>query len=311
MENKERWVGYGVVMALLFAALTLLFALRQGILFPHHRIQVAFPAIGTLMQDDPVKSRGVEVGRVIKISAIQGQAVATLEMYSSVDLPVDTRFINYNYSMFGARMVIMVPGESKQVMDQNVIQNGDFISGVTETIHRVDALLKLVQDYRKLTYQFANGDDSTPSVQKIFTTQIYPALDQFGRFAESMQSLENKTNHEMDDIARTTASVKNLTQNVNRNSDSLILKAQQSLEQLAILTEQSNTLLNQFEKGMASVQDTSQLVGKLFSNRELFDHTVRFSQAVQDFLQTVQKQGFKDVIHFWRNVHIHWNKPKP
>src|SRR4051812_16187015 len=110
MENTARIAGYSVALAILAGMLSVIFILREGVLFPHNRVKVAFPSIGTLMEDDPVKSRGVEVGRVASIEAGNGTAVATLELYRRVTLPKDTRFINYNYSMFGARMVIMVPG---------------------------------------------------------------------------------------------------------------------------------------------------------------------------------------------------------
>ena len=49
--------------------------------------------------------RGVEVGRVISIRAADSGAVATLELYRQTRLPKDSRFVNFNYSLFGARMV--------------------------------------------------------------------------------------------------------------------------------------------------------------------------------------------------------------
>ena len=309
MENTARITGYCVALALLAGMLSIIFTLREGILFPHNRVKVGFPAIGTLMEDDPVKSRGVEIGRVERIEAGDGGAVATLELYRRVTLPKDTRFINYNYSMFGARMVIMVPGTSPEPLDQKVIQQGDFITGVTETIHRVDALMRTVLEYRALTARLEKGDDTTLSIQKMLETQIYPALEQFGRFANDMEVLQGEASAELDRLALAGGQVNRFSTMVAANSDTLVLRANRTLERLAVLTAQSTVLLKGLEELMVAAQDTTRGPSRILMQRDLYDRTLSMTHAIQDFLKLTRKEGFQDVIHFWRNVHIHWGKP--
>src|SRR6185369_10245371 len=87
MEKYARIIGYASALAILLGALALVMGLREGVLFPHHRVRVRFPAIGTLMEDDPVKLRGVSVGRVASIDAENGEAIVTLEFFHSTSLP--------------------------------------------------------------------------------------------------------------------------------------------------------------------------------------------------------------------------------
>ena len=43
MEKYARITGYASALAILLGALALVMSLRQGILFPHNRVQVRFP----------------------------------------------------------------------------------------------------------------------------------------------------------------------------------------------------------------------------------------------------------------------------
>ncbi len=310
MENRARLVGYIVILLALGIFLWGISVLKTGILFPHHRIQVAFPAIGTLMTDDPVKMQGVEVGRVEKISAGNGVAIATLEMYKRGTLAKDCHFINYNYSLFGARMVILVPGKSKEILDENQIQTGDFITGVTETIHRIDALLKTVVEFRNLAATLEHGNDSTPSLQSLMTEKVYPTLAAYGKFSEDLESLQNNISGKINALTTSGNQLNSFSRNLTAGSDTLIIKANASLEQLAILTAQGEKLLTTLDKILAHAQDTSQAGMNILVQRDLYDRTLILDRSLQDLLNAMKNKGVQDMIHFWRNVHIHFGKPK-
>src|SRR3712207_3927968 len=112
MENTARLTGYAIALTVLGGLLALVLMLQDGALFRANEVRVVFPAIGTLMEDDPVKLHGVEVGRVADISATPEGSVATLDLCHRVPLATDSRFVNYNYILCGARMVILVRDNS-------------------------------------------------------------------------------------------------------------------------------------------------------------------------------------------------------
>ena len=308
MENSARITGYCVVLAILAGLMSVTLMLREGVLFPNNRVKVHFPTVGTLMEDDPVKMHGVEVGRVDHIEAGENAALATLELYRRVALPKDSRFINYNYSMFGARMIILVPGHSPEAMDQNVIQQGDFSTGVTEAIHRVDDLLKTVVEYQTLSAKLQRGTDSTPSLQGLLTTQIYPALEEFGRFSSELELLQLEAESELERLAKAGGQVNSFSKVMAANTDTMVLRANRTLEQLATLTAQSTVLLRGLEEIMIAAQDTTNGAGSFTVQRDLYDKALSLTHALQTLLKVANQEGLQDAIHFWRNIHVHFKK---
>jgi phospholipid/cholesterol/gamma-HCH transport system substrate-binding protein len=305
MENTARITGYCVILAFLAGLLLVVLTLRQGLLFPHNRIKVNFPTVGTLMEDDPVKLQGVEIGRVEHIESGPGTAIATLEIYKRTTFPKDTRFINYNYSLFGARMIILVPGQSTEPMDQNQSQQGDFSTGITETIHLVGGLLKTVTEYQKLAVGLEHGNDSTPSLQHLLTTQVYPVLEDFNRFAGELEGLQMKTEKELERLTKASNQVNRFSQAMVTSTDTMVIGATRTLEQLARLTVKTTSLLQGLEKMMIAVQDTTSGPGRILMQRQLYDQSMSLTHSLLDLLKLAKKDGLKDAIHFWRNVRLH------
>lgn len=308
MENSARIAGYSVVLATLVGILWIILIVRDGVLFPHNRVRVKFPSVGTLMKDDLIKMQGVEVGRVEAIESAEGTAIATLELYHRLSLAKDSRFINYNYSMFGARMIILVPGHSREAMDQKEIQHGDFSSGVTESIHRVEALLKTVIEYRKLSSRLEKGTDSLPSLQHILAEQIYPALEQYNQFAHELQVLQTESESELERLTLAAGQINGFTRMLATNSDTMIIRANRTLEQLTLLTAQSTVVVHGLEKILLAAQDSTQGPGRILMQRELYDKTLSLTHSLQDILNLAKKDGLQNAIHFWRNVHLHQRK---
>jgi phospholipid/cholesterol/gamma-HCH transport system substrate-binding protein len=310
MERYARITGYSVALALLVGLLWLVSTLREGLLFPHNRIKVAFPTIGTLMEDDPVKLQGVQVGRVASIEKAGNQTIAVLDFFHRTPIPADSRFINYNYSLFGARMVILVQGDSKVGMDPRRIQQGDFSTGVSETIHKVEELLATVLEYRRLSSRLETGTDSTLSVQQFLGQKIYPVLEEFGNFTKDLEALENEAGTRLDQLNLASAQVNGLGRALSSQSDTLIVRANRTLARLAVLTARSTQVLKGLEEVIAASQDTTRGPGRLMMNRELYEHALSMTHALQDLLKVAKQEGLTDVIHFWKNVHIRWKKPK-
>jgi phospholipid/cholesterol/gamma-HCH transport system substrate-binding protein len=311
MERYARPVGYAVALALLAGLLSLVGMLRQDILFPHNRIKVAFPSVGTLMEDDPVKLQGVQVGRVANIEAAAGTAIATLEFFHRTPIPRGSRFINYNYSLFGARMVILVPGDSKLPIDAKSVQQGDFSTGVAETIHKVEDLLVTVSEYKRLSARLEHGSDTSLSVQQYLTTKVYPVLEEFGAMTRDLETLQNEAGAHLDKLSAASVSVNRFGRDLSAGSDTLVLRANRTLAQLATLTAQATVVLKGLEEIAIACQDTSKGASRFLVQREMYDHALSLTHALQDLLKIAKKEGLTDAIHFWRNVHIKWGKPKP
>jgi ABC-type transporter Mla subunit MlaD len=311
MEKSARLAGYLLSLTALIGLLTIVAFLQDGNLFLRTMIKVAFPSAGTLMVDDPVKLRGVEVGRVDRIEPGAEGPLITLELYKRTDLPRDTRFVNFNYSLFGSRMVVLLPGTSAEPLDTKAVQRGDFAAGVTETIHKVDELLRTVVDYQALARRLDQGDSAGLSFQQLLAMKIYPALDGFTVFARRLEALEERSSSDLEVLARTSGQVRAWSAAMTQGTDTLVAKAQATVERLSLLTAQAVVLLDGLEKLMLASRDSSTVIGRLLAHRDLYERTLTLSHALHDLLHNVQEQGLKDIIHFWRNVKIRKRAPHP
>ncbi|MEO6094237.1 MAG: MlaD family protein [Fibrobacteria bacterium] len=311
MERYSRIAGYAVALALLAGLLSLVSMLREGLLFPHNRVRVAFPAIGTLMEDDPVKLQGVRIGRVADIGNVDGRSIATLEFFHRTPVTMGTRFINFNYSLFGARMVIVVPGDSKESMDSKQVQQGDFSTGVAETIHRVEDLLITVSEYKRLSSRLEHGSDTSLSVQQFLVTKVYPVLEEFGRMTHDLETLQNEAGRHLDQLSQASAGFDRLGRGLASQSDTLVVRANRTLTQLALLTAQSTEVLKGLEAVIIACEDTTKGASRFLVRREMYDRALSLTHALQDLLKVAKKDGLTDAIHFWRNVHLKWRKPNP
>ncbi len=310
MDSSARLDGYTLTLLALAVLMGVLASLKDGGLFRRTLIQVEFPTVGTLIEDDPVTLKGVTVGRVDRLERGPRGPVVTLELYKRLPLSSDTRFINYNYSLFGARMVVLAPGRSSEALDPGVVQQGFFVSGVAESIHKVEELLRIVVEYKGLADRLDRGGDSALSFRQLLETRIYPALDGFIEFAERLERLERKASGDLDGMARTSADVRKWSKAMAQSSDTLVAKAQASVDRVARLTAQTVVLLDGLEKLVRVSQDTTGMPGKLLAQRDLYERTLILSHALHDLLRHIKEQGLKDIIHFWRNVHFRSNSHK-
>lgn len=304
MEKSARLAGYSLAFAALLTLMAGVALLQDGSLFRRTLVEVDFASVGTLMVDDPIKLRGVEIGRVDAIEPSPKGPRITLELYKRMQLTVDSKFINFNYSLFGARMVVLVPGQSTEAMDLKVVQQGLFLSGITESIHLVDRLLKTVLEYQALAARLDKGSDTALSFQQLLQTRIYPALDGFGAFAHRLEQLETRASTDLEQVAKASVQVRRFSAVMAIGTDTMISKANQTVERLASLTAQSVVLLNGLEKLMLAAQDTSGLPGRILTQRDLYDRTLTLAHAFHDLIAQVKEKGIKDIISFWRNVHF-------
>src|SRR5690606_14683385 len=259
-------------------------------------------------EDDPVTQHGVQVGRVASIQAGQEGTIATLEFFHRTPIPGGSRFINYNYSLFGARMIILVPGNSPEPLDISAIQPGVFSSGVAESIHRVEELLTTMMEYKRLSARLESGGDSSMSLQALLETRIYPALEDFAVLSRELELLQNAATSHLGGLASASLKVDRFGKDISSQSDSLISRANRTLLQLAEVTAQATVVLRSLEALMSASQDSTGMPGSILVRREMYDKALTLTHTLRDLLEAWKKEGLKDIIHFWRNVHFRWKK---
>ncbi|HLU15059.1 MAG TPA: outer membrane lipid asymmetry maintenance protein MlaD [Burkholderiaceae bacterium] len=120
-EKTDFWVG---LFVLLGAVALVFLALRAGnlssfSLAPTYQVQAYFDNIGGLKVRSPVRSSGVVVGRVSSIGFdnTRFQAVATLDIESKYEFPVDTSASILTSGLLGDQYIGLTPGGDDKNLD--------------------------------------------------------------------------------------------------------------------------------------------------------------------------------------------------
>jgi hypothetical protein len=194
-------------------------------------------------------------------------------------------------------------------LDPSLVQPGEFSTGVSETIHRVEELLRTMTEYKRLSLRLERGSDSSLSVQRYLAERVYPLLEDFVTLARKMDTLQETAGTRLDQLESAAAGMDRLGRGLSSQSDTLVARAERTLGRLALLTEQSTAVLRGLEEIAVACQDTSNGPGRLLAGRDLYDRTLAMTHALEDMLKLLQKDGLTDAIHFWRNVHVRWKRP--
>jgi ABC-type transporter Mla subunit MlaD len=133
MSNKK--LGYVLItLFLIIFAVFLCYAIRI-VAFPQKQRVIAFDQVGNLRLDDPVKIKGVTVGKITNISRNTAYALVTFQMDVSLDLYKDYSIITSDRGIMGDRVIHIEPGIQKTFpLNENDTLKGVFIRGVSEMI---------------------------------------------------------------------------------------------------------------------------------------------------------------------------------
>ncbi len=302
MENTARWIGYGTALAILAVLLWLLATLRGELSSPSHLIRVRFEETGTLRIQDPVTRQGVVVGRVHSVATDSSGAVVNLELFDKNPLRSDARFVNFNHSLMGDRMVVLVPGRSQQNMDESQVQIGFFANGVAETIHKVDGLLKMVWRIESTSRRWKSPRDSADSWSGTVSQKIYPVFDEITRLSAALGQARQGLEPDIAELERSTEQLADLALRVHANADSLTRFAAISVIRLDSLARLGEDLILQVDSLMLLSVGPQSGLRPLLLERTLYDRTLQLTETLRSVLSILTVDGL-DIIHA-KNLHL-------
>ncbi len=301
MDSKARITGYACAAALLALAFWMATALIREVSHPARVIRVRFPELGTLMIEDPVARDGVPVGRVRSISFQDGFPLAEIEIYRNDFIASDARFVDFNHSLMGARMVVLTQGQSSSPMDESKTQDGVFADGVAESISRVEELLRVVAGVRD-------------QINRVFVKpEGALSPENFRRLEDNAQGL-SKLSRQIDLAGKTLdhglkswTEIEGSVQSGFKSAIPGINKAEAGTNALLMPTlsaeKNADTLLTAAENLLASVQDSSGNLHALLYDPAAHDELKTSLNLLDQALRSYQKRGLSDVIR-WRSLHF-------
>lgn len=128
-SKYDIWVGLFVMLG--FASIVFL-ALKVGNLVNlsferTYTFDAQFSNIGGVSSGSPVKSAGVVVGRVrgISLSNVSHQAIASIELESRYEFPVDSSLNIMTAGLLGEEYIAIYPGTSSMTIEQEVRESSE------------------------------------------------------------------------------------------------------------------------------------------------------------------------------------------
>jgi len=300
MDKNFRITGYAIVLGLLFFAGWFGTVVTREILHPDRIVQVRFTQLGTLKVEDPVVESGVRVGRIKSIKLKEGFPQVGIEFFHNGFIAADSRFLDFNQSLMGARMIVLRPGHSDIPMDESQIQDGVFADGIAERIHRISGLLTQVSELRSKTNELFIGPDA-PLSPKLFG-QLEKDTEKLNHLASQVTEAGKSIQSGLQVWQQTATAIRKPLHSpfqidTAEKSLALTLKTALSAEQKA------DVALASAEQLLALFRDSTGMVAGLMNSRAAYNELENSLHFLESALDALQKRGIGDAVK-WRNVHF-------
>ncbi len=309
LENQSRLVGaLALSVILVLFALGLRFILKE-LLNPALIAKVRFEDVGTLRNQSPVIYQGVLVGEVRSIHRENGLALVELEMFQHLDLSSDSKIINFNYSLFGDRLIFINQGIEDSRIDWSLEQEGVFKAGVAETLHKVDSLLQTFQSLNKLATEILVGTESQPSISQIFSRQVLPVFTELNSMLGNFSNTEKTLKISLQQSASLSQQIRGMVRIGAKGTEQFLITSDSMLTQSAYLLESLNSSTEKIAVQMQALTDPDNAVNQILLRKELFQSLNQFTLSLNQLLKILKQDGLSEIIGFWKNVHILGTNP--
>lgn len=304
MESTARWLGYGTAFALLALLLWLFNLLKNELSTPSRLVQVRFEQIGTLRVEDPVTLQGVVVGRVHSVAPERQTALVTLELFDKKPLKSDARFVNFNHSLMGDRMVVLVPGRADAHLDESQIQIGLFAEGVAETLHSVDKLLRMVFQYDSVSGVLRSPRHVKGSVSGLIDEQIFPVFDEIAALAQALEKTRAQIEPSLESVDRSAGQMHDLARRVHAQGDTLMRFAATSVTHIDSLSRLGLGLVGEIDSLLQMAAGPNAALRPLLYERTLYERTLQLVDVLNKAIALLQSDGLTLIgprnLHFFR-----------
>jgi phospholipid/cholesterol/gamma-HCH transport system substrate-binding protein len=267
-----------LVAVALVAGLILKFGKYERLATKNYEITVIFSDVGGIVRDADVLYGGISVGKVRDITLDQTGILKVnvkLDLYESVKIRKDAKFIINQSGLLGDRYIDVVP----QSATADFLNPGDTVNGtssmdLTEAIHqfagtidRVDKAIQRIDETVLSRQSLDHIDASLANIEVVSSNAVGLTLSMRGIVDDNRGKVDNvltKFSAAADNLS--TAS-KNVDQLVSANQDDI----RAAMKNLSESSARVNDILAHVEKGEGTV-------GKLLVDPTLHNEIVRLVQ---------------------------------
>jgi len=223
-----------------------------------YRVHVLFNTVEGLPVKGPVKTSGVEIGRVEKIDLSGGRARVTAEIDEKYQLHKDAVAKIGSTGFIGSKFLNMTPGSA----DAPLLQDGDTIEG-KPTLSFDDLADKLTELFKK--------DDKYGDPMENFRATLANLKEATGVMGETLKNNKQTLDSILKNTQKFVANIEEITSKSKADIEAAMTNFRQ-------ITERAEAMLKNIQEGKGAV-------GKLVSDPETADNV---KQTVASFRETAK-----------------------
>ena len=299
-------MGYSLLGGILILGASFAVFLAREFRDPGTTVRVRFPEISTLSEGDPVVENGVEAGRVesIRLGHPEGGAIVVLRLdrrAASASYARDTRFVNFSHSLMGARKVWIRPGVSPLPLDTSRVQDGVFVPGLPETLHKVRALNERLAAWREAGDRLLGGGADGNAPDSAAVMRAVRAMERaFVRLAALNASLDGAAGELREGVAGLKAFETQAGAAARGANPEVAAAAKRVAAARASMTGLESDVAASLSRleGLAAALDAdsgrANLGGRLLADRALYDSLVGGVEKLTSVLRRLKGEGLGD-----------------
>lgn len=255
---NDRIFGYSIIIALIVFLIAPVSFLIWKSVKPVDSYIIEFSpikSIAFLDIQDPVYSRGVEIGQVRQVNTRDHISYALIEIRKDIKIFSDYKASIIPKGVMGDRYLEINSGMTLPKMSPKDTLNGSFVMGPAEAISYIDLLRIKVGELSQLTEKLKTGTEG----KKSLIAGLWDGVETFDSISKSISELTMTLNKEIEDKASTleeilkkssliTVKASRLTPIYMNNIEKLLTQTNAVMIQVNSIVEKSSKVTNQLQK---------------------------------------------------------------
>jgi len=283
-RSLELKVGFTVLIAALIFIIGLMWFQGFKISRDYYELYAVFPQVGGVDPGDEVNVNGVERGSVKRVSLRENDVLLTMEIESGTQIPIDSKIRLQTVGIMGERVVTILLGRSKKMLEPGSIMQGEYDPGISEAF---SLLGNLADELENLTGDMAEIARALNDQDRLRSTIV-----NLSQVAEQLNETLKKNLPELEEgvtsFRRAAVRLDTVLATNEGRIDTVLSSladASRDLPQLVSRMDSLSSVLKDVAEGLRSDSTT---VGALLSDRKLLDRLQRTIADLDELIMDIK-----------------------
>lgn len=274
-RSLELKVGFTVLIAGLILIIGLMWFQGFKISSDYYELYAVFPQVGGVNPGDKVNVNGVERGSVKRVSLRESDVLVTMEIKSGTRIPEDSKIKLQTIGIMGERVVTILLGRSKRMLESGSIMQGEYDPGVSEAF---SLLGNLADELESLTNDMADIAKALNNQEKLSST-----IGNLSEVAEQLNEMLKKNLPEMEkgvaSFSRAATRLDTVLATNEGKIDTMLSSFAAASRDLPSLVARVDSITDALHGIVSSLQSDSTTAGALLTDKEFLN---RLEQAISN-----------------------------